>query len=143
MKYKVLNIEGLKNIGKTTTCIILRKTIKDLNKAIIVKDDLGFGSILADKLSNGESLKDLEFTQAGLINEYEQMDVLNLFLLPSKTNPPKRVDMSVAEENKQKCMELIPHFLFNKKLKFSIVYIEEGDKILEIVNMILKIIEKK
>jgi hypothetical protein len=143
MKYKNLNIEGVKNIGKTTTCIVLRKTIKDMNKELIIKDNLGFGELLANKLADGELLKDLEFTQAALINEYQEMDVLTLFLLPSKIYCPKRVIMTPDEINKQKYMELIPHFLFNKKLNFATLYIEEGEKILEIVNQILKIVEKK
>lgn len=142
MKFKILNIEGTKNIGKTTTCVVLRKTLKDLGKEIVIKDNLGFGSKLASLLSDGESLKDLEFTQSDLITEYEQMDVLNLFIFPSKEYPPKRVILSPDELSNQKYMELIPHFLFNKKLKFAIIYIEEGEKILEIVEKIIKVISK-
>jgi hypothetical protein len=142
MKFKNINIEGIKNIGKTTTCTVLRKSIKDSNKELIVKDNLGFGELLASKLADGENLKDLEFTQASLINEYQEMDILTLFLLPSKLYCPKRVIMTPDEISKQKYMELIPHFLHNKKLNFATLYIEEGEKILEIVSQILKIVEK-
>ena len=91
MKYKEINIEGIKNIGKTTTCVVLRKSLKDLNKDVIVTDDSGFGTTIANKLANGESLKDLEFTQTNIIQEYEKLNALTIFLLPYKDNMPKRV----------------------------------------------------
>ena len=143
MKYKEINIEGIKNIGKTTTCVVLRKSLKDLNKDVIVTDDSGFGTTIANKLANGESLKDLEFTQTNIIQEYEKLNALTIFLLPYKDNMPKRVIMTPYELSKEKYMQLIPNFFFNKKLNFSVVYIEEGDKILEIVGRILKLLEKK
>jgi hypothetical protein len=141
MKYDSINIEGPSKIGITTQCIYLNKIIKDKKLKLEINDNMHFCKLLIDKMANGYSLKDIEFAESQLMREMETKNCIHVAMLYDKNEPPKRVEINEESELYQTYIELIPGILFHRNLKFAVLRVKEGEKIIEINKKLLKILE--